>query len=60
MKERENNIFTFYDEVVQQGEKEQLLKQKVHGLEINPRAAKIAEMVLWIGYLQWHFRTQGA
>ncbi|MFT6996697.1 MAG: adenylylsulfate kinase [Cryomorphaceae bacterium] len=28
MKERENNIFTFYDEVVQQGEKEQLLKQK--------------------------------
>lgn len=29
------------------------------GLEINPRAAKIAEMVLWIGYLQWHFRTMG-
>ncbi len=30
------------------------------GLEINPRAAAIAEMVLWIGYLQWHFRTRGA
>ncbi|MCQ6963954.1 hypothetical protein GPA27_02370 [Aromatoleum toluolicum] len=30
------------------------------GLEINPRAAKIAEMVLWIGYLQWHFRTHGS
>ncbi|MGB0723307.1 MAG: class I SAM-dependent DNA methyltransferase, partial [Gammaproteobacteria bacterium] len=29
------------------------------GLEVNPRAAAIAEMVLWIGYLQWHFRTQG-
>ncbi|MGQ9425859.1 class I SAM-dependent DNA methyltransferase [Gilvimarinus sp. F26214L] len=29
------------------------------GLEINPRAARIAEMVLWIGYLQWHFRTHG-
>jgi len=29
------------------------------GLEINPRAAQIAEMVLWIGYLQWHFRTHG-
>jgi adenylylsulfate kinase len=28
MKERENNIFTFYDEVVQRGEKEELLKQK--------------------------------
>lgn len=30
------------------------------GIEINPRAAAIAELVLWIGYLQWHFRTQGA
>lgn len=29
------------------------------GLEINPRASRIAEMVLWIGYLQWHFRTHG-
>ena len=26
------------------------------GLERNPRAAAIAEMVLWIGYLQWHYR----
>ncbi|MHB1322558.1 MAG: class I SAM-dependent DNA methyltransferase [Acidithiobacillus ferrivorans] len=26
------------------------------GLEINPRAAAIAEMVLWIGYLQWDYR----
>ncbi|MFH1871640.1 MAG: DNA methyltransferase [Pseudomonadota bacterium] len=26
------------------------------GLELNPRAAAIAELVLWIGYLQWHFR----
>ncbi|MGE5327241.1 MAG: DNA methyltransferase, partial [Deltaproteobacteria bacterium] len=30
------------------------------GLEVNPRAAAIAELVLWIGYLQWHFRTKGA
>jgi hypothetical protein len=29
------------------------------GLEINPRAVSIAELVLWIGYLQWHFRTRG-
>lgn len=29
------------------------------GLEVNPRAATIAEMVLWIGYLKWHFRTRG-
>ncbi len=29
------------------------------GIEINPRAAAIAEVVLWIGYLQWHYRTRG-
>jgi hypothetical protein len=28
------------------------------GLDINRRAAAIAELVLWIGYLQWHLRTQ--
>lgn len=27
------------------------------GLEKNAYAAWIAEMVMWIGYLQWHFRT---
>lgn len=29
------------------------------GIELNPRAAAIADLVLWIGYLQWHFRTFG-
>ena len=29
------------------------------GIEINPRAAAIAELVLWIGYLQWHLRSTG-
>ncbi|MGJ0454695.1 MAG: DNA methyltransferase [Methylocystis sp.] len=29
------------------------------GMEINPRAAAIAELVLWIGHLQWHVRTKG-
>ncbi|MGB3917886.1 MAG: DNA methyltransferase [Thiothrix litoralis] len=33
--------------------------QQFLGLEVNPRAAAIAEMVLWIGYLQWHFRVHG-
>lgn len=27
------------------------------GIEVNERAAVIAELVLWIGYLQWHFRN---
>jgi len=29
------------------------------GMELNPRAAAIAELVLWIGHLQWHFRNRG-
>ena len=29
------------------------------GIELNPWAARVAELVLWIGYLQWHFRTYG-
>ena len=29
------------------------------GLDVNPRAVPVAELVLWIGYLQWHFRTHG-
>ena len=27
------------------------------GIELNPRAARIAELVLWIGYLQWFKRS---
>ena len=34
--------------------------QQLLGLEVNARAANIAELVLWIGYLQWHFRTRGS
>ncbi|MQX37459.1 class I SAM-dependent DNA methyltransferase [Roseospira navarrensis] len=33
--------------------------QQFRGLEVNPRAAAIADMVLWIGYLQWHRRAFG-
>ena len=29
------------------------------GIEINPRAAAIAELVIWIGYLQWYFKRFG-
>ena len=29
------------------------------GIEVKPWAKEIAELVLWIGYLQWHFRTHG-
>lgn len=29
------------------------------GLEINPRAVAIAELVLWIGFIKWQIRTSG-
>ncbi|WBU61176.1 class I SAM-dependent DNA methyltransferase [Paracoccus albus] len=29
------------------------------GIELNPWAAAVSELVLWIGFLQWHFRTHG-
>jgi hypothetical protein len=29
------------------------------GIEVKAWAKEIAELVLWIGYLQWHFRTHG-
>ncbi len=30
-----------------------------YGLELNPRAVPIADLVLWIGYLKWQLRTGG-
>jgi hypothetical protein len=40
-------------------EGETVTLQQLRGIELNPRAAALAELVLWIGYLQWHIRTQG-
>jgi hypothetical protein len=38
---------------------EQVNPAQFLGIEINPRAAAIAEMVIWIGYLQWYFKRYG-
>jgi len=40
-------------------EGETVTPQQLLGIEINERAAALAELVLWIGYLQWHIRTFG-
>ncbi|MBV5322899.1 MAG: class I SAM-dependent DNA methyltransferase, partial [Ilumatobacteraceae bacterium] len=40
-------------------EGETVTVQQLRGIELNPRAAAVAELVLWIGFLQWHIRTQG-
>ena len=35
------------------------IRDRFLGIEIKPWAKEIAELVLWIGYLQWHFKTYG-
>ena len=40
-------------------EGETVTPEQLRGIEINERAAALAELVLWIGYLQWHIRTFG-
>ena len=48
--------------MVELGDTKPLLTVDPHqflGIELNPWAANVAELVLWIGYLQWHFRTHG-
>lgn len=64
MKRLEGEVLNLLDDL---GESQGLLEMEgitvdphqFLGIEINPRAARIAEMVLWIGYLQWHYRTHG-
>ncbi len=40
-------------------EGETVTLQQLRGIEINERAAALAELVLWIGFLQWEIRTRG-
>lgn len=64
MKRLEGEVTALLDEL---GEEQAALGLAGHtvdphqflGIELNPWAAKVAELVLWIGYLQWHFRTHG-
>ena len=34
--------------------------RQFYGLELNPRAVAIADLVLWIGFLKWQLRTTAA
>lgn len=40
-------------------EGETVTLQQFLGIELNPRAAALAELVLWIGWLQWQIRSFG-
>ena len=41
-------------------EGETVTLQQLRGIELNERAAALAELVLWIGWLQWHIRSFGS
>lgn len=64
MKELEGEVLELLEEL---GDRQYLAELSGHtitpenflGIEINPRAAAIAQLVLWIGYLQWHFKVNG-
>ena len=64
MKELEGEVLELLEEL---GDRQYLAEISGHtitpenflGIEINPRAAQIAQLVLWIGYLQWHFKVNG-
>lgn len=60
MKRLEGEVLTALEDFGQQ--QRELIEVDPHqllGIEVNPRAATIADLVLWIGHLQWHFRTRG-
>ena len=67
MKELEGEVIGRLAELEPEGESQYVAELSGHtitpenflGIEINPRAAAIAQLVLWIGYLQWHFRVNG-
>jgi hypothetical protein len=64
MKELEGEVLELLEEL---GDRQYLAEISGHtitpenflGIEINQRAAAIAQLVLWIGYLQWHFKVNG-
>jgi hypothetical protein len=59
MKRLEGEVLDFLKEV---GETTEPLRtvdpHQFLGIELNPRAVPITELVLWIGYIQWWFRTR--
>ncbi|NIJ40225.1 type I restriction-modification system DNA methylase subunit, partial [Parvibaculum indicum] len=64
MKRLEGEVLDYLESL---GESQYLLELSGHtidphqflGLEINPRAVQIADLVLWIGFLKWQIRTGG-
>ena len=63
MKQLESEVLKRLEDITGQAQLrldiDQVNPSQFLGIEINPRAAAIADLVIWIGYLQWHFRRFG-
>lgn len=64
MKKLEGEVLVALDELGENQsrlamEGETVGPRQFYGLELNPRAVPIADLVLWIGYLKWQLRTVG-
>ncbi|MBZ9841033.1 class I SAM-dependent DNA methyltransferase [Mesorhizobium sp. CA5] len=46
------------DEAIARVEHISVKPEQFFGMELNKRAVEIAELVLWIGFIQWHMRTR--
>ncbi|RYC28385.1 class I SAM-dependent DNA methyltransferase [Ciceribacter ferrooxidans] len=46
------------DEAIAKVDNLSVKPEQFFGMELNGRAVEIAELVLWIGYIQWHLRTR--
>ncbi len=47
------------DQMLLELEAVRVTPKQMLGIEINPRAAAIAELVLWIGFLRWRMQAEG-
>ncbi len=47
------------DQMLLEMETVRVTPRQLLGIEVNPRAAAIAELVLWIGFLRWRLQTVG-
>jgi hypothetical protein len=47
------------DQMLLEMETVRVTPRQLLGIEVNPRAAAIAELVLWIGFLRWRLQTAG-
>ncbi|MEW4461480.1 DNA methyltransferase [Roseibium algicola] len=63
MKQLEGDVLTVLEDLggensVKRFREISVMPEQFLGMEINSRAVRIAELVLWIGYLQWHLKTR--